>query len=400
MVVKYTLLKYNCFGYLHVILESGGKGHMKVEWKTCWRLGASIFLLYLAIHYWTGFAGVLTTVIGAAFPLLLGFVIAYALNILMSFYEKFYFPGTDKPLLIKSRRPVCMAGAAVTLLAVALLVISLVLPELFSCIQLIFAELPGFIKQLIQYADESHLLSEELTKDLAAIDWQTKIGQFVKLFTSGIGSAMDVIVKTFTSVFSGAVTVFMGIIFSIYLLMGKDNLKRQCTKVMHRYLPEKLCGKVFYVLNVLNDCFRRYIVGQCTEAVILGLLCTVGMMVLGLPYATMIGALVGFTALIPVAGAYIGAGVGVFMILMVSPLKALIFLVFIVILQQVEGNLIYPRVVGSSLGLPGMWVLAAVTVGGGIMGVAGMLVGVPVTAALYRILKDDVNREKRRNILN
>ena len=373
---------------------------MKVEWKTCWRLGASIFLLYLAIHYWTGFAGVLTTVIGAAFPLLLGFVIAYALNILMSFYEKFYFPGTDKPLLIKSRRPVCMVGAAVTLLAVALLIISLVLPELFSCIHLIFAELPGFIKRLIQYADESHLLSEELTKDLAAIDWQTKIGQFVKLFTSGIGSAMDVIVKTFTSVFSGAVTVFMGVIFSIYLLMGKDNLKRQGKKIMHRYLSETWCGKIFYVLNILNDCFHRYIVGQCTEAVILGLMCTLGMLIFRLPYATMIGALVGFTALIPVAGAYIGAGVGVFMIFMVSPLKALIFLVFIVILQQVEGNLIYPRVVGSSLGLPGMWVLAAVTVGGGIMGVAGMLVGVPVTAALYRILKDDVNREKRRNILD
>ena len=367
---------------------------MKIEWKTCWRVGVSIFILYLAILYWPGLTGVFMTMIGAALPLLLGCVIAYALNILMSFYEKFYFTKTNNPRLIRSRRPVCMVGAAVTLLTIVVLVIGLVLPELFSCIQLIFSELPGFIKNVIKFAEESNVLSEDLTKELAAIDWQSKMGQLVKMFTSGIGSVMDVLLKTFTSVFSGAVTTFMGIIFSIYLLMGKDRLKCQSMKVLHRYLPEKLNQKLLYVLRVLNDSFHRYIVGQCTEAVILGLLCTVGMLLLRFPYATMIGALVGFTALIPVAGAYIGAGVGAFMILMVSPLKAIGFLIFIAVLQQLEGNLIYPRVVGSSLGLPGMWVLAAVTVGGGLMGVAGMLLGVPITAALYRILKEDVNKEK------
>lgn len=367
---------------------------MKMEWKTCWRVGVSIFILYLAILYWPGLTGAFMTMIGAALPLLLGCVIAYALNILMSFYEKFYFTKTNNPRLIRSRRPVCMVGAAVTLLTIVVLVIGLVLPELFSCIQLIFSELPGFIKNVIKFAEESNVLSEDLTKELAAIDWQSKMGQLVKMFTSGIGSVMDVLLKTFTSVFSGAVTTFMGIIFSIYLLMGKDRLKCQSMKVLHRYLPEKLNQKLLYVLRVLNDSFHRYIVGQCTEAVILGLLCTVGMLLLRFPYATMIGALVGFTALIPVAGAYIGAGVGAFMILMVSPLKAIGFLIFIAVLQQLEGNLIYPRVVGSSLGLPGMWVLAAVTVGGGLMGVAGMLLGVPVTAALYRIVKEDVNKEK------
>lgn len=367
---------------------------MKIEWKTCWRVGVSIFLLYLAILYWPSVIGMGSTMLGAAFPLLLGGVMAYALNILMTFYEKFYFPKEDKKWVHKTRRPVCMLGAAVTLVAIVVLIIGLVVPELVSCIQLIFAELPEFIEYLIKCADDMDLLSEEVLNDLAAIDWQSRIGQFVKMLTSGIGSVMDVLVKTFTSVFSTAVTAFMGTIFSIYLLLGKDNLKRQAKKVMRRYLPIKLCGKVFYVLNVLNDCFHRYIVGQCTEAVILGLLCMLGMMILGLPYATMIGALVGFTALIPVAGAYIGAGVGAFMIVMVSPLKAVIFLIFIVVLQQLEGNLIYPRVVGSSLGLPGMWVLAAVTVGGGIMGVLGMLLGVPITAAFYRILRDDVNKTK------
>ena len=146
------------------------------------------------------------------------------------------------------------------------------------------------------------------------------------------------------------------------------------------------------MLEVLNDSFSRYIVGQCVEAVILGTLCTLGMLVLRLPYATMVGTLIAFTALIPVAGAYIGGAVGALMVFSVSPVKALIFLIFLVILQQVEGNLIYPRVVGSSLGLPAIWVLAAVTVGGGIMGIAGMLLGVPVAAALYRLLKEDVNK--------
>lgn len=151
-------------------------------------------------------------------------------------------------------------------------------------------------------------------------------------------------------------------------------------------------NKITYVLSIMNDCFRKYIVGQCTEAVILGLLCIIGMLILQLPYATMIGALIALTALIPVAGAYIGAVVGAFMILTVSPIKALFFLIFLVVLQQLEGNIIYPKVVGSSLGLPGIWVLAAITVGGGIMGIFGMLIGVPIVAAIYRIVKNDVNK--------
>ena len=154
--------------------------------------------------------------------------------------------------------------------------------------------------------------------------------------------------------------------------------------------------KIHYVLHTLNDCFHKYIVGQCTEAVILGALCTIGMLILQLPYATMIGAFIAFTALIPVAGAYIGAIVGAFMIFTESPFKAIVFLIFIIVLQQFEGNIIYPRVVGSSMGLPAMWVLAAVTVGGGVMGIPGMLLGVPLAAALYRFVREDVNRGTRR----
>ena len=147
-------------------------------------------------------------------------------------------------------------------------------------------------------------------------------------------------------------------------------------------------------MGIANDCFHKFIVGQCTEAVILGSLCMVGMLVLRLPYAPMIGALVAFTALIPIVGAFIGAGVGAFLILMVSPSKAVIFLVFIIVLQQIEGNLIYPRVVGSSMGLPGIWVLAAVTVGGGVMGIPGMMIGVPLMAVIYKLVKENINEAK------
>ena len=213
--------------------------------------------------------------------------------------------------------------------------------------------------------------------------------------TSGIGDVVSLVVSAVSSVFSFLVTALLSLIFSIYLLSGKEELASQVDRLAKRYVGNRLYGKLVYFLHTLDDCFHRYIVGQCTEAVILGALCAVGMGILRLPYALMVGALVAFTALIPVAGAYIGAGVGAFMILTVDPFKALVFLIFIVVLQQLEGNLIYPKVVGSSMGLPGIWVLAAVTVGGGLAGIVGMLLGVPLAAALYRIIRDDVRKHER-----
>ena len=203
---------------------------------------------------------------------------------------------------------------------------------------------------------------------------------------------MDVVFKTVSSVASGVVTALLGLVFSLYLLMTKDRIRGQFHRTMLHYLPEKITSRIEHVAKVLDDCFHRYIVGQCTEAVILGLLCTLGMSLLRLPYATMISALIAFTALIPIAGAYIGAGIGAFLILVVSPVQALTFLIFIVVLQQLEGNLIYPKVVGDSIGLPGIWVLAAVTIGGGVMGVMGMLLGVPLAAAIYRLIREDMNK--------
>ena len=363
---------------------------MKLDVKTCLRAGVTIFLLYLCIHYWPSVAEMGGLLLSAAMPLLLGAVMAYLVNILMTFYEHRLFGRAASGAGLKLKRPLCMALAFATLLIIVVLLLVLVIPELVSCIRVIAAGVPGVVADFTKWCEEQGILPETIADSLAQIDWKSRMTDIVKVLTAGVGSAANAIVNTVTSVVSGFVTFFMALIFSIYLLLGKEKLGRQLQKIMERYLKDGWNKKIRYVVGVVNDCFHRYIVGQCTEAVILGVLCMLGMLLIRLPYATMIGALIGFTALIPVAGAYIGAIVGAFMILTVSPVKALIFLVFIVILQQLEGNLIYPKVVGSSLGLPALWVLAAVTVGGGVLGVPGMLLGVPLSAAVYRLIRNDV----------
>lgn len=359
---------------------------MKLDWKTCWKIGLSAFLLFLAIRFWPSAAKLLTTLVGAAAPLLIGCIIAYVVNLLMAVYERRYFPRTARPRLIKSRRPLCMLAAFITVAAIVAVVVILVVPQLVSCIKLLIADIPAAADYLIAQLDKLDFVSDDLVTTLESIDWKSRLDQILE----SLGSVMDIVMSTILSVFNGVVTTVLAMIFAVYLLASKEKLSRQFDRLLHHGLRSRLYDSVLYVLNVLNDCFRKYIVGQCTEAVILGTLCTVGMLIFGFPYATMVGALIAFTALIPVAGAYIGAGVGAFIILMVSPIKALWFLVFILILQQIEGNIIYPKVVGSSLGLPALWVLAAVTIGGGLFGIAGMLLGVPLAAAVYRILREHI----------
>lgn len=365
---------------------------MKLEWKTCWKVGISIFLLYLCIHYWPSFTSFVGTLIGASAPLLIGCVIAYIINILMSFYERHYFPRAKKALLIKSRRPVCMMAAFVSLVVVVILLINIVVPELAASTQLLLARVPDVIQHFLDWLEAKNIVPADLLAQLGNIDWRSKMEQIIGVLTTGVGNVVGTAVNIVSSVFSGIVTALFAVIFSIYLLTGKEKLGSQFDRLMKRFMKESIYNKTRHVLSVLNDSFRKYIVGQCTEALILGALCTIGMWIFQFPYATMTGAVIAFTALIPVAGGYIGAAVGAFMILTVSPVKAILFLVYIVVLQQLEGNLIYPKVVGSSMGLPGIWVLAAVTVGGGVMGITGMLIGVPLAATAYRLLQENVKK--------
>ncbi len=371
---------------------------MKIEFKTCAKIAACVFALFLAVRYWENFAKFIGLVIGAASPLFIGAGIAYVVNLLMSFYERKFFGKAKNPKVQKIKRPVCMTVAFITLVAVIGLIIWIVVPEFVSAIMLVVDYIPDAVDWIVKQLEKLEYVPQDIIDMLVSIDWNSQIEKIAQAITSGFGSVMGAVISTVSTVLGGIVTAFLSLIFAIYILLGKEKLGKQADKLAKKYLKQNWYEKIVYVLATLNDCFRKYIVGQCTEAVILGGLCAVGMMILGLPYATMIGALVAFTALVPVAGAFIGGGIGAFMILMVNPIQALIFVVFLVVLQQLEGNIIYPKVVGSSMGLPAIWVLAAVTVGGGVAGILGMLLGVPVAAAAYRILRNDVNGKTEEEI--
>ena len=334
---------------------------------------------------------------GAAFPLLLGAVVAYAVNILMSMYERWYFPASQNRAVVKSRRPVCLVLAYASLIAIVVLIVRMILPELANSVSLLIREAVPLLEDLSLKINENldinqlAAFSGVILAD-GSIDWREILTTAVNWLISGLGGVMGSVMSLVSATVSAAFTAIVSTIFSIYLLFGKEKLQHNCARVLKTYLKPTWYSRLIYFLETLNTCFHNFVVGQCTEAVILGLLCMGGMMLFRFPYASMVGTLVGFTALIPVAGAYIGAGVGAFMIFTSSPLQALLFLIFIAILQQLEGNLIYPKVVGSSIGLPGIWVLAAVTVGGGVLGIGGMLLAVPLTATLYQMLRTDVLR--------
>lgn len=370
---------------------------MKYEWKGPIRFGVVLFLLYLAIHYWGKLSSLLLLALGAAFPLLLGAVVAYAVNILMSMYERWYFPASQNRAVVKSRRPVCLVLAYASLIAIVVLIVRMILPELANSISLLIREAVPLLEDLSLKINENldinqlAAFSGVILAD-GSIDWREILTTAVNWLISGLGGVMGSVMSLASATVSAAFTAIVSTIFSIYLLFGKEKLQANCARVLKTYLKPTWYSRLIYFLDTLNTCFHNFVVGQCTEAVILGLLCMGGMMLFRFPYASMVGTLVGFTALIPVAGAYIGAGVGAFMIFTSSPLQALLFLIFIGVLQQLEGNLIYPKVVGSSIGLPGIWVLAAVTVGGGVLGIGGMLLAVPLTATFYQILRSDVVR--------
>lgn len=304
---------------------------MELKWKSCLRAGVTVIILFLMIYYWTDFVSVAGIALGAAVPLFLGCVIAYTVNIPMTFIEKYLqklcrdTQGVQKDQKRQQKkkgvrivfpqklcRPVSLVLALVSLVCIVFLVVRMIVPELLSCMQLLFRELPGVLQDTMQWLEDNLQISSYLEGEnsLLAMDsmgdwqeWVTKLSSFV---WSGLGGAMGVAAGIVSSVFSTTVTVVVGFIFALYLLAGKEKIGGQMTLLFRKYLPVKLVDKIFYVLHVFDGCFHSFIVGQCTEAVVLGVLCMAGMFLLRLPYAAMIGCLIGFTALIPVAGAYIG----------------------------------------------------------------------------------------------
>ena len=357
-------------------------------------IGAIAAAVYLLVTNIQSVIGAVSAVIAAATPLLLGVVIAYILNILLKQIEKIYFPKSKNQTWIKSRRPVCIVLSFAALGMIILLLLNLVVPELASTLQLMTEEIPPAAETLrlwaIEHSEDIPSIQDSLRN--LDIDWETAIRKLLEMAVVGAGGIVTSVVAVVGGVFGTVTKLLIGTIFAIYLLSAKETLAKQADDLLKAYTKPETRRKVLYVTQTVHETFTSFIVGQLTEAVIIGSLCALGMALLKMPYAVMTGTVVGVTALIPVVGAYIGAAVGAFMVFTVSPVQAAAFVIFLVVLQQLEGNLIYPKVVGSSIGLPGMWVLAAVTIGGGVFGIGGMLLGVPITASLYKLLESDVDR--------
>lgn len=345
-------------------------------------------LLILGIKYFDQIAGVALKLWNVAFPLILGVAVAYVINIIMVRVERIYFSKSKNRFIAASRRGVSIVVSLLLVAGIFSLVARLVLPELGKAFAVIGRNVPIFLEEAAVWLEKNNAMDTAAV--LKDVDWNSIMDKVVGVAKSGLTSFVNSTLTAVGAVVGSVVNFFIGLIFGIYILSGKEKLHSQVSRMMHAYLKEGTVARIRYIYRTANETFSSFIIGQCTEAVILGTLCTIGMLVLRFPYAPMIGAFIGATALIPIVGAYLGAAVGAFMILTVDPLKALLFLLFIVVLQQLEGNLIYPRVVGSSIGLPGIWVLAAVTVGGGLGGIGGMLLGVPVAATAYKLIRNDV----------
>ena len=328
------------------------------------------------------------------FPLFLGCLMAYVINIIMKALEDHWFPDSQKNTVKKMKRGICLFGSIFLIFAVLFLIIRIVLPELIEAFSVIGKVIPIYFEKIQAWIVENGKMFPSVVKEIEGIEvnWQELFKKLVTYATSGVTSMLNSAVSILSSTVTSIINIAIALIFAIYILINKEKLAVQLKSMEAAYLKPYFIKTLNHIIYTADNCFKSFITGQCVEAVILGILCTVGMLVLRFPYAPMVGTFIGATALIPMVGAYIGAIVGGFMIFTVSPVKALGFLIFIVVLQQIEGNLIYPKVVGSSIGLPGMWVLTAVTVGGGLAGIPGMLFGVPLAATLYRLISIDVKR--------
>ncbi|KRL31446.1 permease [Companilactobacillus paralimentarius DSM 13238 = JCM 10415] len=330
---------------------------------------------------------------GVAMPLILGAVLAYVLNILCVKLEKYFFPNTKIKILQKSRRALVILTTLVIVTLVMVGVFRLVLPQFFNALADFFKNIPSFfegLSALLEKINHNSVISDQL--ESMNIDWSSVQSKVMKYLTSGMGGVFGSTFKIVTGITKGFVNFILALTFAIYILATKEKLGRQIKKLAHAYLKNEHIQKVKYVVDIADDMFSHFIAGQVTEAIILGSLCSLGMIIFRFPYALSVGAFVSITALIPILGAWLGGIVGFLLIAVKSPIEAVFFIVFLLVLQQFESNVIYPRVVGTSIGLPGIWVLASITVGGGLGGIVGMLLGVPVAATIYQLLKNDTNR--------
>lgn len=354
---------------------------------------------------------------GIIFPFTLGGAIAFILNIPMSVAEKLLFPQTNEPesekitgkesngqagkkknpsfqkLKRKIARPVSVILSILFVFLIIAVVLVVVIPQLGKTIDSIGVAMSAFLPKFQNWLETIFRDNKEIVDYISNIefDWKSWLNGIKDFTLSGAGNVLSYTMSATMVVINGVVTFIIAFIFSLYILLQKENLTRQCKKLITAIFPIKAVDKICYIFSLSNKTFSRFIAGQCVEAMILGFMFFVAMSILRIPYALMVGVLIAFTALIPMVGAFIGCIVGALLILMVNPMQALLFVILFLVLQQVEGNLIYPHVVGNSVGLPSIWVLFAVTAGGKLWGVVGMLIFIPLMSVLYTLLREWVN---------
>ena len=392
-------------------------------------------VLYWALNNLNELKLLLDTFFGLISPFLVGGAIAFILNVPMRAVERFLFPpkktSVIETVLIKEgelqdkagevirnsipgtkkqppkrprfdidriRRPVSMIVTLLLVAAVVALVFGIVLPELIRTGTNLITNMPGYFESASVWVnklleDNPAILSyiKDIIQQINLDEMSSRLMQFLQ-----DSELIQNIFGTASSLVGGVVNAFIGLIFSFYILMRKEQLARQCKMILSAFLPRGVVERVVRIARLTSSTFSHFLSGQCTEAVILGFLFFIAMSVFKFPYALLCSVLIGFTALIPIFGAFFGCIVSALLILMVEPQKALWFVIMFLILQQVEGNLIYPHVVGSAVGLPSLWVLVAVTVGGSMFGILGMLFFIPLASVLYAILRDTVYRRLRR----
>ena len=377
--------------------------------KTAWRrlllLVIIALLLAFGLQHLSEVTAAVSAVLAVFSPIVIGICIAFVVNVPMRPLESLWNrlllrrtkPGGGK-IRQGLRRPVCMILSFLLIAGLLFAVVFLLFPQLGVALNDFAAMLPGYLAdlealwvQLQTLLDDFGFVLPDFALDITQLNQNSIFSAVKNFFTQWGGHILDTTVSITTSVFSGVFNTVLALVFSIYMLLQKEQLCTQIKRVLRAVLADKRVEQFGAFADLVNRTFTNFITGQLTEGVIIGVLCGIGMSVLRMPYAFVVSVIVGFTALIPVFGAYVGTAVGAFLILLAEPVKAIWFVVFIIVLQQLEGNLIYPRVVGKSVGLPGLLVLAAVTVGSGVGGILGMLLAVPVCSVVFTLCTQAVD---------
>lgn len=363
---------------------------------TAWLIGiaAALLLIFLAVKNADAVLSVLSWCTDVTAPLLIGWAIALIVNVPMRFFEEHLWRGSNNKILCRARRPVASILSFVLIIGALVGVVVIVLPTLVDTMAVIVEsaiELVGRFNAMTE-AEIAELPMGQLLLD---IDWNHLLDSLTTWLKDSANTIVNTVFGTVTSFVGSIIDLFVSVAFAVYILFSKETLKRQANKVVKVWFPGKGGEWLCHAASVANTTFRNFVAGQTIEALILAALCFVGMLIFGFPYPAMISTMVGVTAFVPVIGGFIGGGVGAFMILTSSPIKALWFIVYLIVLQQLEGNIIYPRVMGNKVNLSAIWILAAVTVGGGIGGPIGMLLGVPIVSTAYVLFKEETEKRAR-----